>query len=358
MNSIRNGLLLCLTGLLALVLALPGAVRADTQGGMPLYFPETGHTLGYTFRTFFEERGGLGIFGYPLTEVFLENGRPVQYFERTRLEWHADLGVVQAGHLGRWAAAKVQAEHSAFRALEQAPPGDVLFFPETGHTLGGFFRRYWEHFGALANFGYPISEEFFEVNPLDGNTYLVQYFERARFEYHPGLPLDQRVQLSHLGRLYLEAYPAPAHAVQPVQAAGQAWDGLRPVHIAIPRIGIDVPIEMGGFSYGVWDVPRYNAVFYWPVSAVPGTAGNIVVAGHVGYIGTIFNQLPAVQVGDEVYLSTHNDTRRYRVQQVYTLLPHETWVMEPTASETLTLITCVPIGVYSHRFIVQATPVD
>ena len=37
----------------------------------------------------------------------------------------------------------------------------------------------------LATFGYPISEEFQERNPDTGQTYTVQYFERARMEYHP-----------------------------------------------------------------------------------------------------------------------------------------------------------------------------
>ena len=36
-------------------------------------------------------------------------------------------------------------------------------------------------------FGYPISEEFTEVNQADGRTYTVQYFERNRFEWHPEL---------------------------------------------------------------------------------------------------------------------------------------------------------------------------
>ncbi|MFN8540386.1 MAG: hypothetical protein U0232_23275 [Thermomicrobiales bacterium] len=34
-------------------------------------------------------------------------------------------------------------------------------------------------------FGYPLTEEFTEVNPADGKSYTVQYFERARFEHHP-----------------------------------------------------------------------------------------------------------------------------------------------------------------------------
>ncbi|HEU5424150.1 MAG TPA: murein L,D-transpeptidase, partial [Nitrolancea sp.] len=53
----------------------------------------------------------------------------------------------------------------------------------------------------LAVFGYPISEEFQEQNPADGKMYTVQYFERARFEYHPefkGTPYE--VELGLLGR--------------------------------------------------------------------------------------------------------------------------------------------------------------
>jgi hypothetical protein len=59
------------------------------------------------------------------------------------------------------------------------------FFPQTGHSLGGAFKIYWDKNGGLAQFGYPWTEEFLERNPADGKDYIVQYFERARFEYHP-----------------------------------------------------------------------------------------------------------------------------------------------------------------------------
>src|SRR6185312_13001644 len=38
-------------------------------------------------------------------------------------------------------------------------PG-VLYFPETGHSLQGGFRAYWEAHGSLTQFGYPLTEEF------------------------------------------------------------------------------------------------------------------------------------------------------------------------------------------------------
>jgi len=59
------------------------------------------------------------------------------------------------------------------------------YFPETRHNLGGAFKRFWEAQGGLAQFGYPKTEPFREVNPADGRIYTVQYFERNRFEYHP-----------------------------------------------------------------------------------------------------------------------------------------------------------------------------
>jgi hypothetical protein len=47
--------------------------------------------------------------------------------------------------------------------------------------------------------GFPISEEFTEVSPLNGKTYLVQYFERAVMEYHPENQPPYDVLLSQLG---------------------------------------------------------------------------------------------------------------------------------------------------------------
>ncbi len=57
---------------------------------------------------------------------------------------------------------------------------DYRYFPQTGHWVSHGFLLYWNTFGGLATFGYPLSEEITE------NGMTVQYFERARFEWHPG----------------------------------------------------------------------------------------------------------------------------------------------------------------------------
>lgn len=61
-----------------------------------------------------------------------------------------------------------------------APDPNVLHFPETGFSISGGFKAYWEQFGGLAVFGFPITSEYEE------NGVRVQWFERARFEWHPG----------------------------------------------------------------------------------------------------------------------------------------------------------------------------
>jgi hypothetical protein len=67
------------------------------------YFPETGHTLAEPFLTYWRERGGLPIYGYPISQQYRdERGLLVQWFERARMEHHPQNGehAVLLGHLG------------------------------------------------------------------------------------------------------------------------------------------------------------------------------------------------------------------------------------------------------------------
>ncbi len=52
------------------------------------WFTETGCYVGGAFWTYWRERGGLPIFGYPLTNERSEDSLTVQYFERAVFEWH------------------------------------------------------------------------------------------------------------------------------------------------------------------------------------------------------------------------------------------------------------------------------
>jgi predicted metalloprotease len=68
--------------------------------------------------------------------------------------------------------------------------------------------QYWRTHGGLPQQGFPISDPFVEVSELNGQPYLVQYFERAVFEYHPENRPPHDVLLSQLGTFRLQAaYP-------------------------------------------------------------------------------------------------------------------------------------------------------
>ena len=169
------------------------------------------------FKTYYQSHGGLAVFGYPLTPELAELGPEgqvytVQYFERNRFELHPENKPpydVLLGTLGNWSARDyVAVGHPAFGRVTN-PNNGLRFFKETGHSLGGAFRAYWDSYGGLAIYGFPISEEFAEVSPTDGKTYTVQYFERNRFERHPeNAGTRFAVQLGLLGNQFYSArYP-------------------------------------------------------------------------------------------------------------------------------------------------------
>ena len=149
-----------------------------------VYFPQTQHNLGGEFLKYWQEHGGLPIFGYPLSEAFNERGYTVQYFERNRFELHPENQPPYNVLLGRLGV-DIVAERTFPQVAPFASSKDHRYFPETGHGLHFAFLGYWNANGGLAQFGYPISDEIKEVSPTDGKEYTVQYFERARFEYHP-----------------------------------------------------------------------------------------------------------------------------------------------------------------------------
>src|SRR5205085_12069053 len=132
-----------------------------------------------------------------------------QWFERARFELHPEYSPpndVQLGLLGV-AATRGRESEAPFKPVAN-PGGREQWFAQTGHTLGDTHTEagraiidFWSQRGDVRQFGLPISQPFMETNS-DGKTYLVQYFERQRFEYHPEYK-GTRFQIL-LGRLGVE----------------------------------------------------------------------------------------------------------------------------------------------------------
>jgi len=170
-------------------------------------FAETDKCLRGRFLNYWEGHGGLAINGFPLSDEFeqvLENGRTyrVQYFERVRMEYHPEnAGTVHEVLLGQFGRHILRARTGHDIDPPVLPAPEARYFPQTGHNVANSFRRFWETNGGESAFGFPLGEERQEILE-DGREYTVQYFERARFEYHPGdTPSD--VVLGQFGRAML-----------------------------------------------------------------------------------------------------------------------------------------------------------
>lgn len=181
---------------------VPAVANTDTR----VYFAETGHTMGGAFLRYWQGNGALAIFGFPISEEFTEvskvDNKPytVQYFERNRYEYHPENAgtnfEVLLGLLGNdvTKGRKFDLALAPFETTEAR-----AYFAATQHSLSGDFLQYWRANGGLAVFGYPLSEPFQEVSKDDGKGYLVQYFERNRFEFHPDNQYPYNVLLGRLG---------------------------------------------------------------------------------------------------------------------------------------------------------------
>ncbi|MCX7622582.1 MAG: hypothetical protein RMK01_10585 [Thermomicrobium sp.] len=100
------------------------------------------------------------------------------------LVWTRGEGALQT----LWAAPISDLLPTAPRAAPSEASSTWRYFPETGHYLANGFRRFWERYGGTQLFGFPISEEFDELDPTTGAFRTVQYFERARFVWKPDNP--------------------------------------------------------------------------------------------------------------------------------------------------------------------------
>lgn len=223
----RRTRFLALTLVAVLALTLSGAYNnlASAQPSTR-YFNETGHNVSGKFLDYWNKHGGLSQQGYPISEEMSEvsdvNGKAytVQYFERAVFEYHPENKSPYDVLLTPLGSLRLKNYYSSGNPTPEAAAGSAGYFPQTKHSVTGRFLQYWQEHGGLTQQGYPITEEFTEKSDLDGNTYQVQYFERAVFELHPENQPPNDVLLSQLGTFRYGSKYGPVSRVDPVGGAG------------------------------------------------------------------------------------------------------------------------------------------
>ncbi|MDI3340314.1 MAG: sortase [Sphaerobacter sp.] len=135
-----------------------------------------------------------------------------------------------------------------------------------------------------------------------------------------------------------------------------------PTALHVPALGLTAPVEPVASAivdgeWG-WPVPEHAAAHHLG-TANPGEPGNIVLSGHVvtregpGVFAPLLQAAP----GQEITLDSAAGSFAYRVASVTVVPETDTSAMRQTASEQLTLITCIPDGRFEHRLVVVAFPV-
>ncbi len=195
----------------------PAPAPAPAAGNCRV-FAETGHQVCGRILEYWDQNGGLAVFGYPIGDQVGQQveGRAIQlqWFERNRLELHPENARPYDVLLGRLGADSLGAQKRDWNTFGKVGSDHEHFFAETGHAIAPQFWSYWSSHGlefdgrpgasfneSLALVGQPLSEPVYEVNPTNGQQYLTQHFERTRFELHPenaGTPYE--VLLGLLGR--------------------------------------------------------------------------------------------------------------------------------------------------------------
>jgi len=123
--------------------------------------------------------------------------------------------------------------------------------------------------------------------------------------------------------------------------------------IAVPRLGLDTPmVEMADVD----DMENLNkGPAHIAGTALPGAAGNCVIAGHRTTQSKPFLHLDTVAAGDEVLLTDLGGIRhRYLVTGSEVVDPDDVRVMDPTPQPSLTLIACHPPFSARYRLVVKA----
>lgn len=162
--------------------------------------------------------------------------------------------------------------------------------------------------------------------------------------------------------------PTPEPTATPVRPPAAS----PPTRLVIPKIGVDIPVWpvghktvwRNGKSILTWaDLP--NAGGFHQTSAYPGNPGNTVINGHRDIQGSVFRHLDRMRAGDEIVLYVGDDAYPYLVTE--TLIVPETFASAQQRAENLrligympeerlTLVTCTPVGLATHRLLVIAEP--
>ena len=125
-------------------------------------------------------------------------------------------------------------------------------------------------------------------------------------------------------------------------------------YIDIPKIDIVLPVY-----HGISEKVLQSGVGHLPNTSLPvgGESSHAVLSGHRGLANAkIFTDLNKMEIGDVFYIKVLHHTFAYQVDQILTVLPSDTDALQiEKGKDYVTLVTCTPYAVNTHRLLVRGT---
>ncbi len=149
-----------------------------------------------------------------------------------------------------------------------------------------------------------------------------------------------------------------------LQRASESYDGLLNIrgdgimgYLEIPKLGVELPI-----FHGTEEETLDRGLGHLLGSSLPvgGTGTHCVITGHSGLAGRrMFSDLDKLALMDVFYLKVLDETLAYKVMAINTVLPVDTseLAIDPRR-DNVTLVTCTPYGVNTHRLLVRGERIN
>lgn len=204
--------------------------------------------------------------------------------------------------------------------------------------------------------------------PTISNYLIEQNASRAVASYDQAtvdLSAQEREQMLARAHAYNDALaassgaPTASEGGEPAQAV-EAYEDLLNLngdgmmgYLIIPKMNVELPIY-----HGVEEKVLQVGVGHLSETSLPvgGESTHAALSGHRGLPSAkLFTDLDQMEEGDQFYIKILGETLAYEVHSIETVLPTETESLAIQPGEDLvTLITCTPYGINSHRLLVHA----
>ena len=138
----------------------------------------------------------------------------------------------------------------------------------------------------------------------------------------------------------------------PLAYAQQLTVGGVMAYVDIPKINVYLPVQHGTDADTLESSVGHVVGTSLPVG---GSSTHAVLSAHSGLASSkLFSDIDQLAVGDVFYIHVLGDTLAYKVDVIHTVLPTDTSLLQIEEGEDLvTLVTCTPFGVNTHRLLVR-----